>query len=81
MVLIGHSLGCLFTYYFLQTQSQAWKDKYIDSYVSISGPYIGAVKSLKAIISGIGTARYELRLDFILNAGFTYHLLIFIFQL
>ena len=52
VVLIGHSLGCLFAHYFLQKQSSSWKAKFIDAYVSISGPYIGAVKSLKAIVSG-----------------------------
>jgi len=52
VVMVGHSLGCLVTMKFLQTRTQAWKDKYIASFVSLNGPYGGAVKGLVALIHG-----------------------------
>nr|XP_039249958.1 phospholipase A2 group XV-like [Styela clava] len=52
VVLIGHSMGNMFTYYMLRTKPQEWKDKFIDSFISISSPYIGSVKAVKAITSG-----------------------------
>lgn len=38
--------------YFLNHQSQTWKDKYIRSLFSLGGPWGGAVKSVKAFASG-----------------------------
>lgn len=52
VVLMGHSMGNMYIYYFLKRQPQAWKDKFIDSFISVSSPYIGSVKAVKAITSG-----------------------------
>ncbi|XP_002129305.2 lysosomal phospholipase A and acyltransferase-like [Ciona intestinalis] len=52
VVVMGHSMGNMFMYYYLKQKTQAWKDKFIDSFVSISSPYFGSVKSLKALLSG-----------------------------
>jgi len=52
VVIISHSMGNLHTYYWLRHLPSEWKDKYIESFVSIAGPYLGAAKSLKALISG-----------------------------
>ena len=52
VVLLAHSMGCPYTSYFLHKQSRYWKNKYVDSFISISGSYFGSVKSLKAIVSG-----------------------------
>ena len=52
VVLIAHSMGNMFTYAMLKRQSNQWKDKYVDCHVSISGPYLGATKAIKALISG-----------------------------
>lgn len=52
VILIGHSMGCMYSYYLLINQDQAWKDKYIKSWISIAAPFAGASDSLKALISG-----------------------------
>uniref|UniRef100_H2ZNW2 Uncharacterized protein n=1 Tax=Ciona savignyi TaxID=51511 RepID=H2ZNW2_CIOSA len=60
VVVIGHSMGNMFMYYHLKRKSQAWKDKYIDSFVSISSPYFGSMKSLKALLSGKFYFKYSI---------------------
>jgi len=52
VVLIGHSLGNLYLLYFLNHQSQKWKDTYVQSFISIGGPYGGSVKSMRLFASG-----------------------------
>ena len=52
ILLVSQSMGCPYTLIFLKRQSQAWIDKYIASWITISGPWGGAVKSLRAYISG-----------------------------
>lgn len=52
VVILGHSMGNMLIYYFLKHQPQEWKDKFIDSFISINSPYIGSVKALKALTSG-----------------------------
>ena len=39
--------------YFLNQQTQTWKDKYIRSLVTLAGPWGGAVKSLE--VAAVGT--------------------------
>ena len=51
--MIGHSMGCSMGLYFLTQQTQAWKDKHIKSFVTLAGPWGGAVKSLE--IFAVGT--------------------------
>ncbi|XP_015921525.1 lysosomal phospholipase A and acyltransferase isoform X1 [Parasteatoda tepidariorum] len=52
VTLICHSMGCPITNYFLNQQSQPWKDKYIKTLISLAGAWGGAVKALKTIASG-----------------------------
>ncbi|XP_055341491.1 phospholipase A2 group XV-like [Paramacrobiotus metropolitanus] len=52
VTLIGHSLGCLFSLYFLNHQTQEWKDKYINAFIGMGGPWGGAVKPIKVIATG-----------------------------
>lgn len=54
IVLISHSMGAPYTLYLLNRLSQEWKDKHIKSWITISGTYAGAMKALKAYISGDG---------------------------
>ena len=52
VVLVSHSLGGLVTLYFLRQQSQAWKDRYVHSFVPIATPWSGSVLMLHAMTSG-----------------------------
>jgi len=50
--LVSHSMGCLQALYLLNQQSQAWKDKYIEKWIPVSGPWGGAAKELQLHASG-----------------------------
>jgi lysophospholipase-3 len=52
VVVIAHSLGNPVFLYFLNSQKQAWKDKFIQAHVSLSGVWGGAAKALMMISSG-----------------------------
>jgi lysophospholipase-3 len=51
-MIICHSMGCPVMLYFLNHQPQAWKDMYVKSFVTLAGPWGGAVKAIKAFTSG-----------------------------
>ncbi|XP_061825884.1 phosphatidylcholine-sterol acyltransferase [Nerophis lumbriciformis] len=50
--LLGHSMGCHYVLYFLNSQPQAWKDKYIRGFISLAAPWGGAIKVLRVMASG-----------------------------
>lgn len=50
--LIGHSLGCLHLLYFLLRQPQAWKDRFIDGFISLGAPWGGSIKPMIILASG-----------------------------
>lgn len=50
--LLGHSLGSLYSMYFLKLQDKRWKHKYIKGFISVSGPFGGSVESLYAETCG-----------------------------
>ncbi|CAL8100547.1 unnamed protein product [Calicophoron daubneyi] len=52
VVLLAHSMGTLYSLQFLDSVSDKWKQKYIEAYVAVGGPFGGAVKSLKGVVSG-----------------------------
>ena len=51
-VLVGHSMGGPMAMYFLQNMSQEWKDKYVQSLITLSGAYAGTFKSMKVYLMG-----------------------------
>ena len=53
VVMVGHSMGCPMSLYFLTQQTKAWKDKYVKSLITLAGPWGGSAKSLE--IFAVGT--------------------------
>jgi lysophospholipase-3 len=53
-VIIGHDLGSVIANYFLVNENKEWKNKYIKSFISISGAFGGTPKALRSILSGTG---------------------------
>lgn len=52
IIFIAHSMGNPVTLYFLNHQSQQWKDKFIQSYIGLSGVWGGVIKSMRLFASG-----------------------------
>mmetsp|Transcript_1267 Transcript_1267/g.3662 ORF Transcript_1267/g.3662 Transcript_1267/m.3662 type:complete len:488 (-) Transcript_1267:99-1562(-) len=52
VVLVTHSMGALWTHYFLTHMPCEWKKKYVHAWVPISPAYGGVVIDLKQLISG-----------------------------
>ena len=52
VILISHSMGCPYTLYFLNHLSQEWKDKYVKSWMPISGPFGGSMRIVQLYASG-----------------------------
>ncbi|XP_078048857.1 lysosomal phospholipase A and acyltransferase [Augochlora pura] len=61
VTLLAHSMGGPMTLIFLQRQSQAWKDKYISSLITLSAAWGGSVKALKVFAVGDDLGAYLLR--------------------
>ena len=45
--IIGHSLGCLVSLYFIMQQPTDWLHKHVDSFIAISAPWAGSITALK----------------------------------
>ena len=52
VTLLAHSMGGIVALYFLNNQSQAWKDYYIHRFVSMNAPWKGTVVITQALASG-----------------------------
>ncbi|CAB3373511.1 Hypothetical predicted protein [Cloeon dipterum] len=51
-VIVTHSMGGLMALAFLQRQSQSWKDKHVNSLVTLAAPWGGSVKTVKVFVTG-----------------------------
>ncbi|OXU27331.1 hypothetical protein TSAR_007291 [Trichomalopsis sarcophagae] len=61
VTLVAHSMGGPMSLIFLQRQSQKWKDKYINSLITLAGAWGGSVKALKVFAIGDDLGAYLLR--------------------
>ncbi|CAH8608132.1 unnamed protein product [Heterobilharzia americana] len=52
VVIVAHSLGSLYTKYFLDRQTSRWKEKYIKTFISAAAPFGGSMVALSTILSG-----------------------------
>lgn len=52
-VFITHSMGSPMTLYFLNHQTQDWKNKYIKTWISLAGCWGGTIKALKVFAQGV----------------------------
>lgn len=52
VVIVCHSMGCLYSLYFFNQKEQAWKDKYIRTWITLAAPFGGATEALLSMISG-----------------------------
>ena len=52
VVFVCHSMGSPMTLYFLNNQSQAWKDKYVSTMVTMAGVWGGTVRAMKVFAVG-----------------------------
>ena len=52
ITLLSHSMGCLYTLWFLNQKSEDWKNKYILQWIPTSGVFGGAGSGIKQVLSG-----------------------------
>ncbi|KAL1512992.1 hypothetical protein ABEB36_002483 [Hypothenemus hampei] len=61
VMLIVHSMGGPTSLYFLNLQSQSWKDKYVKNLISLGGAWGGSVKAIKVYAMGDDLGSFVLR--------------------
>lgn len=52
VVILSHSMGGLWTLYFLNEQSMEWRKQYVSHFVAVSSPWGGAVEQMMTFASG-----------------------------
>lgn len=52
VTLVAHSMGGPMTLIMLQRQSQKWKNKYINSFITLSAVWAGSIKAVKVFAIG-----------------------------
>ena len=60
VVLIGHSMGNPMTLYLLNNMTKIWKNKFIQSFISLAGVWGGAMKPIRLMISGKFLSKQQL---------------------
>ncbi|KAL6443138.1 hypothetical protein ACFW04_002827 [Cataglyphis niger] len=71
VTLLAHSMGGPMTLIMLQRQSQKWKDKYINSFITLSAVWAGSVKAIKVFAIGDDLGAYFLRESVLRNEQIT----------
>ena len=49
VTILSHSLGCLYTLWFLNQKTQEWKDKFILNWIPIAGVFGGVGTGIKQV--------------------------------
>ena len=52
VLLVTHSMGSIMSLYFLNRQTQAWKDEHVRSLVSVAGVWGGTARAVKVFAVG-----------------------------
>jgi len=52
-VILGHSMGCPFSYYFLNMMGDDWISKYVHMYIPTSPAWMGAPQALDYMLEGL----------------------------
>jgi lysophospholipase-3 len=52
VALLSHSMGCIYALYFLNGQTQAWKDQYVHQWLPTSGAFSGTASEIQLFASG-----------------------------
>jgi len=63
VVLVSHSMGSIMMHYFLQQQSQQWKEKHIRCLVSLAGAWGGLARALKVFALGDNMDSWVIRAE------------------
>ncbi|XP_072751668.1 lysosomal phospholipase A and acyltransferase [Anoplolepis gracilipes] len=71
VTLLAHSMGGPMTLIMLQRQSQKWKDKYINTFITLSAVWAGSVKAIKVFAIGDDLGAYFLRESVLRNEQIT----------
>lgn len=71
VTLLAHSMGGPMTLIMLQRQSQKWKDKFINSFITLSAVWAGSVKAIKVFAIGDDLGAYFLRESVLRNEQIT----------
>jgi lysophospholipase-3 len=51
-IIVCHSMGCLYSLYFLNQMPKEWKAKHVQQFIALAAPWGGAVPAVRAIVSG-----------------------------
>ncbi|EFN76868.1 group XV phospholipase A2 isoform X1 [Harpegnathos saltator] len=71
ITLVAHSMGGPMTLIMLQRQSQKWKDKYINSFITLSAVWAGSIKAIKVFAIGDNLGAYFLSESILKNEQIT----------
>lgn len=71
VTLLAHSMGGPMSLIMLQRQTQKWKDKYINSLITLSAVWAGSIKAVKVFAIGDDLGAYFLRESVLRNEQIT----------